>query len=181
MTLWVYDSGGLLLREIQEGSTSAPLTGVSLDESPYDPGQGPLLMGNAVWSGSFDGKDASGAILRNGYYLLDLRSSQGGADSDLKLPLQVLGSGGGGLTVEVAPNPAGAGGLVIRWSPAQAADLSVHSLDGGLVRDFGRVAPPQRWDLKGAGGQDVGAGVYVVGVRLPGQRRPHFFKVAVLR
>jgi hypothetical protein len=175
----VYDSGGLLLRQLSAGSVAAALTAATLSQDPYDPGSGPLLISHGPWSFSYNGRDASGAELRNGLYLLVLSFS--GSSSTLKIQLQVLGKGGGGVVLSAAPNPCQGPVVILRWLPAVPVQVTVHGQDGALVRDLGLRSPPLAWNLAASDGRPVSAGVYLVGARIPGQRSPSYFKLAVLR
>ena len=181
VTLQVYDSANLLVRQVPAGSSAALLGAVSLSQSPYDPGQGPLLLSQGAWAFAFDGKDGSGAVLRNGLYILVLESRQGGASATVRVQVQVLGKGGPSVSLAAAPNPSHGSPVTLRWLPALPAELKVYGLGGALVRDLGTVGPPQAWNLDGPGGAPVSAGLYLVSARVPGQREPSFFKIAVLR
>jgi hypothetical protein len=181
VTLKVYDSANLLVRQVQAGSSPVLLSGVSLSQSPYDPGQGPLLLSQGAWSFAFDGLDASGAVLRNGLYILVLESQQGGASSTVRVELQVLGKGGGSVVLSAAPNPSAGTPVALRWLPAVPVELKIFSFSGALVRDLGVAQPPQAWNLESSGGAPVSGGIYLVSARVPGQREPRWFKVAVVR
>jgi hypothetical protein len=179
VTFCVYDSGGLLMRQLGAGSVAAPLTTVSLSQNPYDPGSGPLVISHGAWTFQYNGRDASGAELRNGLYLLVLSFS--GGSSTIKIQLQVLGEGGNGVELSAGPNPCQGSNVQLRWFPAVPAEVTVHGQDGSLVRDLGLRLPPLTWNLATADGRQVSAGIYLIGARVPGQRSPSFFKLAVLR
>ena len=184
MSLSIYDSSGLLLCSLAAGTAANFIGAVNVSQSPYDPSQGPLVLSQGAWAFSYNGLDAGGAVLRNGIYIFVVHSQLAGASKDLSLQVRVLGGGGSGVTLLVAPQPAVVGGpaLQIEWQPAATAlQLELHSLDGGLVRDFGLVLPPVVWDLRGAGGSSVSAGIYLLSGRVPGQRGGRLLKVAVAR
>ncbi|HTB34443.1 MAG TPA: hypothetical protein VK842_06240, partial [bacterium] len=157
---------------------AAALAGVTLSQNPYDPGSGPLLISHGSWSCSYNGRDGSGAVLRNGLYFLVL-TFNGGAP--LKVQFQVLGKGAPGVVLSAGPNPCVGPSVTLRWFPAVAAQITVHAQDGSLVRDLGLRSPPLAWNLSASDGRPVAAGVYLLGARVPGQRSPSYFKLAVLR
>jgi hypothetical protein len=167
------------MRQFSAGTVGAPLPGVTLSQNPYDPGGGPLFISQGLWSCGYDGRDASGAMLRNGLYLMVLSFS--GSSSTVKVQLQVLGKGGGGLALSAGPNPCVGPSVVLRWFPTVAAEITVHGLDGELVKDLGLRVQPMVWDLTGSDGRPVSAGIYLVGARVPGERSPSYFKLAILR
>jgi len=151
---------------------------------PYDPAAGSLLLSDGPWSYAFDGKDGNGDLLPDGVYLLEIVSQGGSGTSMVKTEITVIGSEGVGIDqLTVAPNPARspANGVLIQWRPAtQKAELEVYDLDGGLVRSFGQTVSPVTWNL-GSGDRQVAGGVYVICARVPGQKLPAFFKLAVIR
>jgi hypothetical protein len=181
VTLRLYDSGGLLVFEAPAGAAGAALGGVRLSQEPWDPSQGPLILSWDAWSHSFDGLDASGAVLRNGAYLLVLESAGGG---NVQAQLRVIGTGSGLVSLRAGPNPLRPGQTQLRitWSPLMALELKIYTLSGDLVRDLGRAAlPPLTWDLRNASGSLVANGIYIVIARVPGERQPQFFKLMVAR
>lgn len=183
MTLRVYDSSGLLLRTVAAGNAAAALGEVDAAPQPFDPGKGLLTLSQGGWSYGYDGKDNSGAVLRNGVYLLSVESV-GPSTGKASVQIQVVGSGGMGVALVVAPNPARPGVDLVRlyWSPLIRVELKVYALDGELIRDLGLSGlPPQDWDLRGASGQPVANGIYVVNARVPGERSPRSFKLMVAR
>ncbi|HTA16775.1 MAG TPA: hypothetical protein VK786_03410, partial [bacterium] len=105
--------------------------------------------------------------------------------STVKAEITVIGSEGVGIKqLSAAPNPARSpgNGVLIQWRPAtQKVELEVYDMDGGLVRSFGESLSPVTWNLGTGGGRQVAAGVYVVCARIPGQKLPAFFKLAVVR
>jgi hypothetical protein len=185
LTLYIYDSTGVLVRSVAAGSASASVRSASWSPQPYNPSDGPLTLSAGGWTFRYDGLDASGAVLRNGVYLFVLQSSQGGAVSKDSFQVTVLGNGGGQVSIFAAPNPVRPGTAVkavIYWHPpAQGVDLRIYDLSGGLVRDFGLSTSPLAWDLKGGAGREVAAGLYFVCARVPGQRDPQCFKLMVAR
>jgi len=181
VTLKVYDSSNLLVRQLPAGSAASLISAVALSQSPFDPSQGPLLLSHGSWAFAFDGRDASGAVLRNGVYILVLESRQGGVSSTVRVQVQVLGKGSAGVLLQAGPNPCQGGPVTLRWLPAVPVDLCIYGESGGLIKDLGVVSPPQFWRLDSAGGAKVSAGVYLVSARVPGQRSPRWYKLAVLR
>jgi len=183
LTLNVYSSSGLLLRILSIGTTGAALRSLTWSPQPYNPAVGPLLLSDGAWSYAFDGKDAKGDLLQNGVYLLEIVSRQGSGTSTVEIQITVVGSEGGGLELTAAPNPARSGsGVVIQWRPAtQKVDLEIYDMDGGLIRSFGELSSPLVWPLRTGGGEQVAGGVYVICARIPGQKLPAFFKLAVVR
>ena len=183
VSLAVYDSSGLLVRSLAAGTASGLIGAATLSQSPYDPGGGPLLLSQGTWVFAFDGLDASGSVLRNGIYLFVIHSQAAGAAEDDRVQVQVLGQGAPSVVPVVAPEPAlvGGGGVQIHWSPVEAAQLRLYTLDGALVRDLGVVRPPVSWDLRDAGGAWVAPGIYLLSVRVPGQREGRLVKLAVSR
>jgi hypothetical protein len=180
----IYDSSGLLLRSLDGGTGSALVSAVTLSQDPYDPASGPLVLSQAgAWAYPYNGLDASGAVLRNGLYLLVVHSQQGSQSASVSVPVRVLGQGAGSVTLLAAPMPApvNGGAVTLQWSPALPVKLELHSLDGGLVRDFGLVSPPVLWDLRSAGGAGVAPGFYVASARVQGQREARLLKLVVTR
>lgn len=181
LTLSVYDSSGLLVFSGPAGQALSLADGFNVSADPWDPGQGPLMLSAGDWSHAYEGRDNSGAVLRNGVYLLVLRATDGQTSQKT---LRVLGRGTGLVSLRAGPNPVGPTAPEVRlvWSPIAALELKIYSLDGQLVRDFGLEAvPPLAWDLRNSGGKIVAGGVYVVVARLPGERHPQFFKLRVVR
>lgn len=179
--LRIYDSSGLLVFSADAGRAPAALGGFNLSADPWDPGAGALTLSEGSWSFSYDGKDGSGAVLRNGAYLLVLESEGGGS---VQKQLRILGAGAGRVSLLVGPNPVRGGqdSVRIAWSPIARVELKIYSLDGGLVRDFGPLsAPPQTWDLRSPEGRSIANGIYVVSARIPGERTPQTFKIMVAR
>jgi hypothetical protein len=183
LTLNVYTSSGQLVRTLSIGTASAPLQSVAWSPQPYNPAAGPLLLSDGAWSYAYDGKDDNGDLLQNGVYLLEIVSRQGSSTSTVEVEITVIGSEGGGLLLTAAPNPARSGsGIVIQWLPAtQRVDLEIYDMDGGLVRNFGELSSPAVWTQRTGGGEQVAGGVYVICARIPGQKQPAFFKLAVIR
>ena len=184
VTLLVFDSSGLLLRSVSAGNASAVLQSFAWSPQPYDPGKGPLLLSDGAWSFSYDGKDGSGAVLRNGVYLLVLESRQGSTVTKTQAEVTVIGNAGDAVALMAGPNPlrGGADSVTIAWQPAaQPMELKVYSLNGGLVASLGVKTSPATWNLRSAGGTSAADGVYLITVRAPGQRNPQCFKLAVLR
>jgi hypothetical protein len=183
VALRVYDSSGLLLRSADAGRAAGALGTLSAAPQPFDPGKGTLAISDGTWTYAFDGKDSSGAVLRNGVYLFVLEFS-GPSGGTAQVQVQVVGSGGTGVNIFAAPNPArpSSGKVSIYWSPVVRVELKVYELGGGLVQDFGLTGvPPMVWDLKTASGQPVANGIYVVSARVPGERSPRVFKLMVAR
>ena len=184
VTLLVYDSSGLLLRTVSAGNAAAALQSLAWSPQPYDPGKGPLLLSDGAWSFSYDGKDGSGAVLRNGVYLLVLDSRQGSTVTKTQAEVTVIGNGGVAVTLMAGPNPlrGGADTVTIAWQPAaQPVELKVYSLYGGLVASLGVQTSPAMWNLRSAGGAPAADGVYLITARVPGQRSPQCFKLMVAR
>lgn len=185
LSLKVYNSSGLLLRSLSIGTNSAPLQSLTWSPQPYDPAAGPLLLSDGSWSYAFDGKDANGDQLLDGVYLLEIVSQEGSGTSTVKAEITVIGSEGAGINqLTAAPNPARSpgNGVLIQWRPAtQKVELEIYDMDGGLVRSFGASVSPVTWSLGTGGGKQVSAGVYVICARVPGQKLPAFFKLAVVR
>jgi hypothetical protein len=182
LTLKIYDSSGILLRTINLGSAPASLAVVEWSPKPFNPEQGPMLLKDGAWSAVYDGKGAAGSNLQNGVYLFVIEQSSGAAS--VKFQVTVVGSGGSGVALTAAPNPAGsmAGQVEIRWSPAgQVVEMKVYGVAGDLVRDLGETAPPAVWNLDDGSGRPVPAGMYFISARIPHQRDPSFFKLAVRR
>jgi hypothetical protein len=178
--LSVYDSSGLQVFNSAAGSAVSALTDVNLSQDPWDPSQGPLLLSQGSWSFSYSGHDSSGAVLRNGIYLLVLVNQDG---SRVQKALQIVGAGAGRVSVSLQPNPVRPGTTQVRllWSPVRMVELKVYSLDGGLVRDFGLAGPPQDWDLHSGNGNSVANGIYWVIARVPGERSPQVAKLMIAR
>jgi hypothetical protein len=143
-----------------------------------------LLLSSGSWSFGYDGKDAGGNVLLNGVYLVEVVSQQaGGATTTTKVEITVLGGPGSTVSLVVAPNPAHlqGGSVMIEWQPVtQTADVKVYDLDGGLVRELGTSASPATWDLRTAGHGQAAMGVYFITARIPGQKRPACFKLALV-
>ena len=181
VTLKVYDSANLLVRQLPAGSSAALLSAVTLSRSPFDPGQGPLLLSQGLWAFAFDGMDSSGAVLRNGLYILVLESRQGATASTVRVQVQVLGKGGSGVVLQAGPNPSHGRPITLQWLPAVPVELCIYGESGGLVKELGTVSPPYLWHLDSSGGAKVSAGIYLAAARVPGQRTPRWFKLAVLK
>jgi hypothetical protein len=184
LTLKIYDSSGVLVRTLSIGTTGAALHSFTWAPQPYNPTAGPLLLSEGSWSYDYDGKDGNGSYLLNGVYLFVIVSQQGSSTVTVQTEITVIGSTGLGLQLTAAPNPvrASTNQVFIQWQPAaQSADLRIYDLVGGQVRAFGTVSSPAVWDLRTAGGAPVADGVYVISARVPGQKKPAFFKFAVIR
>jgi hypothetical protein len=185
VTLRIFDSSGLELRNIAAGMATAPLTSafkVSVD--PYDPSVGGLVLSEGAWSYSFDGRDSHGEVLPNGAYVFELESNQGGTVTKVRRTLQVVGSGVPMVEVLAGPNPLRPGALqvIIQWKPSVPVDLKIYNLNGELVRELGRVVGgPVDWDLRTQTGVPVGNGVYWISARRPGERLPRLFKLMLAR
>ncbi len=181
MTVEVYDASGDLLRTLSGGLAYAPLASVTAAPQPYNPAQGPLTLTSGSWSFAYDGKDASGADLTDGVYLVEVVSSLGGAGvATARVQVRVAG-GQAPVALQAGPNPAPVGGSVtIVWSPSGAQDeVLVYDLAGQIVRRFPEASQPLVWDLDAAGGGRVAPGIYFVGVRVQGRSVPLFLKLAV--
>jgi hypothetical protein len=180
LTLRVYDSSGLMVAQVDLGPAPAVPSTVSLSADPWDPSQGPLILSNGAWSAQYNGVDSSGAVLRNGVYLLDLSGPSG---ASVHTSMKVLGTGGGRVSLIAGPNPLrpGAAAILINFSPITLVELKIYGLDGGLIRDLGVVAPPVTWDLRTQQGDAVANGLFIVSARLPGERQPQTFKLMVAR
>jgi hypothetical protein len=185
VTLKIYDSSGLLVQSLSTGSAGSALTAVAISSNPYNPGTGSLLLSDGGWTYSFDGRDSTGAVLRNGIYLFVVASQEGGKQiGSVEFQVTVLGNGGAGVTLLVAPNPvhSSAEYVSIQWQPAgQVVELKIYDLPRGLVRGLGTCSSPAVWDLRTGGGEKVGDGIYIVSARVPGQRKPTLFKLMVAR
>jgi regulation of enolase protein 1 (concanavalin A-like superfamily) len=179
LTLRVFDSSGVQVYTGPAGSAPAFPSSLNVSSDPWDPAQGPLQIGDGTWTFTYSGLGSDGAVLRNGVYLLVV---EGGGGS-IQRTIQIVGAGLKGVELVAAPNPlqAGVAGLSIRWQPSVVVELAAYGLDGALIRDFGKVSSPYFWDLKTASGRSVADGIYLLGARLPGERRPRFFKVMVVR
>jgi hypothetical protein len=180
-TLKVYDASGWLLRSVDAGLSQRPVRSFNAGPQPYDPSQGPLHLGNGDWSYDYDGRDSNGTQLGSGVYQLVLLDRSGTVQA-LKT-VEVLGAQGATLAVKAGPNPVGAGvdQVQIVWTPPLEADLLIYDQAGQLVRDLGPASPPRIWNLRGSGGAASAGGVYLVAVRVPGQRSSQWCKVAVAR
>ncbi len=181
LRLRIYDSSGLLVLDREAGFADVAPTALSLSPDPWDPAKGALVLSHAAWSLAYDGKDGSGAQLRNGVYLLVIESAGG---ATVRASLRVLGAGSGRVSLVAGPNPVLPQDRQIRisWAPITIVELKVYSLDGSLVRDLGgAAAPPLYWDLRSAAGEPVAGGIFVVSARIPGERQPQTFKLRVVR
>jgi hypothetical protein len=185
VTLYVYDSAGLLVRTLQAGSAPAALSLVQTSADPYNPATGPLILSQGAWSFSYDGDDGSGAVLRNGVYLFVVQSQQGGGVvGTVKFQVTVIGNGGAGVVLVAVPNPvrSSAEEVSVQWQPSnQVVELKVYDLARGLVRSLGDTSSPAQWNLRTGDGEKVADGVYFISARIPGQRRPTLFKLVVTR
>lgn len=176
----LYDSSGLQVVQRPAGNAVALPTALNLSPNPWDPATGALLISQGTWSYAFDGKDGSGALLRNGVYLLTVSDPSG---ATVQATLTVLGGGQKQVALVAGPNPVRPGQalVLIKWSPITLLELKIYGLDGGLVRSVGVAAPPYTWDLRTQAGGLVANGIYVVAARLPGERHPQTFKLMVAR
>lgn len=180
LTLRVFDSSGLQVAVVAGGNAAALPGSLSVSQEPWDPAAGPLVVSGGGWSMNFDGRDSSGAVLRNGAYLLVVSDAGG---SSVQKALQILGAGQGRVSLSVGPNPIRPGQtfVSIKWSPITQLELKIYGLDGGLIRDLGVTGPPVAWDLRTGQGQVAANGIYFVCARLAGERQPQTFKLMVAR
>jgi len=182
--LRIYDSSGLLQRQVDAGMAPAVVADFGLSQDPYDPSQGALTLSDGFWIFAFDGRDAQGDVLRNGVYVFELESEQGGGRSVVRKTVQIVGSGAPMVELQVGPNPLrpGQGDLVIQWTPSVPVDLRIYNLNGELVRELGRRnRGPILWNLRSDAGSPIADGVYWVSARRPGERLPRLFKLMVAR
>lgn len=136
------------------------------------------------WTVNYNGKDAQGNFLADGTYVLEVDSSQGGSSAVFRTSFTVLSQAKPPLTGLLGPNPVNAGSnfVMVTWQPAQAAEVMIYDSTGSLIRSFvAGPPPPLTWDLKTASGHSVGAGVYLLVIRLPGQRSGKVLKLAIIR
>jgi hypothetical protein len=184
VTLRVFDSSGLVQRTIAAGMASGALSTFNLSGDPYDPSGGPLILSSGGWTFSFDGRDGQGDVLRNGAYVFELESQDGGSVSTVRRNVQVVGSGVPMVQLMAGPNPLRPGTLqvLIQWQPSVPVDLKIYTLNGELVRDLGRVAAgPIAWDLRSSTGALAANGIYWIAARRPGERQPRLFKLLLAR
>jgi hypothetical protein len=182
--LKVYDSSGLVQRSLDMGLATSVLNAFNLSADPYNPDNGPLTLSQGAWSFAFDGHDAQGDVLRNGVYVLEIESRQGGGSTVVRKTVQVVGSGAPMVVLIGAPNPVrpGSGQAVLSWQPNLPVDVNIYSLDGELVRGLGRLnSGPLDWDLRDQAGSPVADGIYWIAARRPGERLPSLFKLMVAR
>jgi len=146
---------------------------------------GPLTLSSGVWSFSYDGKDSVGNSLSNGIYLLVLESVQNGQTTKVKFEVTVIGGNAPGMfNLVVWPNPVRSAQdqVTIHWQSSTPADeVLVYNLAGQLVCSLGTFPSPVVWDLRTGSGSSIADGIYWIGVRVPGQHRPHFVKLMVAR
>jgi hypothetical protein len=184
LTLCVYDSSGLEQRRIAAGAVDASVSSFKVSAQPYDPSTGMLVLSAGKWSYSFDGRDSQGEVLRNGAYVFELESRQGGGSVKTRQTVEVVGNGAPRVQLLAGPNPVRPGDtrMLIQWQPSVPVDLKIYSLDGELVRDLGRMtAAPAAWDLRGPTGAPAGDGIYWIAARRPGERLPRLFKAVLAR
>lgn len=180
----VKDAAGLVVRTLALRGDHL-VTAFALSKDPYDPALGPLFLSDLAWSAAFDGRDSQGRVLPNGLYVIEVQSTQGPASATASRTVQVLSSGPPLPSVAVVPGlitPKTAAASLL-WSPALAAELSVYSLAGELMRQW-RVAAGQGrvdWDLRSAAGQRAAPGVYLLIVRPEGERRGAIAKLSLVR
>lgn len=176
LTLKIYDSAGNLVRSANAGYTASSLKGLHASSGLWDPGQGFLRLSSQSWTYNFDGKDSSGQYLPNGVYLASLESENGEKASAYVTVVRAPSK----FRAFAFPNPAPKGSqeLRIRWNPAdQPVELLIFNQAGELHRSLGTVhGGTALWDLRNAG-----SGVYLVALKIPGESRPKFVKIAVAR
>jgi hypothetical protein len=183
VTVLVYDSSSVLLRTLPAGSADAPVQSAQWGPKPYNPEQGPLTLSSGAWTFTYDGKDGSGEDLSNGIYMLVIESQQGSSLTTTKVQITVVGGMGIMLKVIAVPNPAHSGGSVtILWEPStQPGEVLIHTLDGKFVRSLGIGQSPMTWNLRSGSGEPMSDGIYLVSVRIPGQRDRHWFKLMIFK
>lgn len=177
VTLELYDSAGTLALRTQAGLAATGISGLRLSAQAWDPGLGRLHLSSGSWDYDYDGRDSSGQPLPNGVYWLSVKAEGGSSSSAY---VTVLRSGSRTLDAYAGPNPAGKGSrfVAIRWSPLSAAvDIKVFSLAGELTSDLGRAQGGKAiWNI----GQTAN-GIYLISLKLAGERRPQFLKIAIAR
>ena len=123
---------------------------------------------------AWDGRGRDGFFLPAGSYLVE---AQSGATA--QATLTVLAPSAARNGVLAAPNPAGKGCQAVElwFEQGRPVEVSVYNTAGERVARFGVQAGGRaRWSLSG-----VANGVYFVGARAEGARKPFFFKLAVAR
>jgi hypothetical protein len=174
----------VLVNSFPAQPSQSALSAVQLSADPWDPAQGNLILSSGSWQASFAGQSSIGMDLPGGLYFIHLRSDDHGTVTVLEKAFTLVRSFGGSLALGASPNPvlASSPSALIFWSPAVAAELQAYSLSGELIKDFGRQSLGSlRWDLRGAGGQPVAGGIYIIRARVPGKRAFFSFKLAVIR
>ena len=184
VSLRILDASGAVLRNLDGGLSDHAINSPQLAKSVFDPYLEPLKISDGSWSLAYDGKDASSMVLANGNYVVEISSQQGGASSSVILHFTVLSNPQPLSSGLLAPNPVqkGQSFVLISWAPSQAVEIRVYDGSGSLVRSFAPGSlPPLAWDLRTDGGSQAADGIYIVSIRVPGQRHSRLFKLAVTR
>jgi hypothetical protein len=182
VTLRIFDASGVLMVQITGLSSDHLIQSATLSPLNFDPLIQVLKIRSGDWNFSYAGKDAQGNILADGSYILEIDSVQGSNSSIYRTSFTVLTGPSLQLSALAAPNPvaAGSSSMVFSWNPPQSVDLEIYDSSGGLIQNFVVGAQSSmKWDLKTKSGHTVAAGVYLLILRVPGQRSPKIFKCAV--
>ena len=184
----IFDPKGVLVRRIAGPNSSVPVLNLTLLPTPFDPDLGLLEISQGSWKAWFDGLDDQGIALPNGVYTLVVSSNDGSGAQQVSIQLSVLSDdrdGEGLETARLGPNPVLPGkgqSLHLQWQAGLEIDLRIYNAAGDLIRQLGRLNSGQaQWDLKSASGKEVAAGIYVLSLRIPGERRARLMKLAVIR
>lgn len=180
MKLRIYDSSGALVRSLDGGASAAAVVSFSASPQPWDPSSGPLSLSDGSWSAAFDGKDSGGNYLPNGNYVVEAESSGSAVSLKTRLTITLIRSSTGLVSAIAWPNPASKSSafIMISWAPAALeVEGKIYNQAGELVLDLGLLKGGiVRWELKNASD-----GVYMVALRVPGERHPRLIKVALAR
>jgi len=195
-TIRIYNEAGELVYSRQQAAGSLQQSDIDIVGSLVDPSLGSGQVGGSLQvqlggqTISWSGVDASGKVLANGEYLVEVTLESGGQTTVITETITVLSSrqlAAGGL--QLNPNPvAGNGPVEIRvpglQNPVTRIRARVYTVSGELVRYLDAAGDNLSWDLKDASGSAVSAGLYLLlvqGQGPEGDMKPIVGRLVILR
>lgn len=184
VSIQIFDSNGVLVQEYQGPGSDHAISSFALSPAAFNPKSGSLNLASGDWSASYNGKDAQGAYLENGSYVLMVLSSQGSNQAKAQGEFSVLQSPDSPIVASVAPNPVlrGENFLLISWTSPNPVAIRIFNLRGELVKHLeGLTGSSYAWPLQDSRGQGVSGGIYLIFVRDETLRVGKVYKAAILR
>ncbi len=185
MQIRILDSSGTVFASFAAPASDHAILSPQAASPSFDPAVQPFSVTEGNWSLSYNGQDSAGHALPNGQYIMEFRSSSGSGSQSSSLAFAVIGQSVNFSGGPLGPNPVtkGVNSVLIGWSPGIGAEVRIYNGAGDLVRqlDDGSQNPPLYWDLRTTAGNWASNGIYLVAVRVPGERRPRIYKLAVAR